>query len=585
MYADKPWLQRYDSYVPKTLEPYPDWTVGDLLKRAAETAPTTSAILMSADIPLVGRKAKTLTYGVLKQQADAFGAALLNLGLKKGDRVALLLPNSPAFVVSWFGALSAGMVAVGMNPTYPPARLAEMLRDCGAKAIVTLSLYYPRIQSIRQETSLEQVIVTNIKEAFPALAAFLFTIAKERKEGHRAELSADDHRLPDLLSKFAGQQPNVEVTKEDVAIFQYTGGTTGPSKAAVSTHSAVVANTLQQNAWLSGSEPSPPGTRMLAAIPFYHVYGMISVIASAVTARAEMVIVPDARKIDDLVDVIVTYRPEIFHGVPALYNAVNAHEKVVSGAADLSCIQHCLSGSAPLPRATKETFEKFTGGTLIEGYGMSEAPTATHANPLHGENRAGSVGLPLPDTLCRIVNPEDPLELVPVGGIGEIAISGPQLMRGYHERPTETQNVLITDEQGQRWLLTGDLGRMSEDGYFYIVDRKKDMALIGGFNVYPNQVDQVLNSHPAVAEVAVGVIPHPEKEGQEALKAWVVTKPGLSVTKEDLMEFAAEKLARYEIPSRYEFVEALPRTAVGKILRRELIQSEIQRHSSSGNAT
>lgn len=585
MYDDKPWLQRYDSYVPKTLEPYPDWTVSDILKRAAETAPAASAVLMSAALPLLGRKAKTVSYGELYQQANALGAALLDMGLKKGDRVGLLMPNSTAFVVSWFGVLGAGMVAVGLNPTYPPARLAEMLQDSGAKAIISLSLFYPSIQSIRKNTQLEQVIVTNIKEGFPSLAAFLFTVAKEKKEGHRVELSSHDHALPDLLNRFAGKQPAVEVTPEDIAIFQYTGGTTGPSKAAVSSHRAIVANTLQQNAWLSGQELPPPGTRMLAAIPFYHVFGMISVIASAVTARGEMVIVTNARDINDLVDVIQTYRPEIFHGVPALYNAINVHEAVVSGKVDLSCIKHCLSGSAPLPRATKETFEQYSGGTLIEGYGMSEAPTATHANPLHGENRTGSVGLPLPDTLCRIVNPEDPRELVPVGEIGEIAISGPQLMRGYHERPTETQNVLVSDENGRRWLLTGDLGRMSEDGYFYIVDRKKDMALIGGFNVYPNQVDQVLNLHPSVAEVAVGVIPHPEKEGQEALKAWVVTKPDMSVTKEELMEFAAQKLARYEIPSRYEFVEALPRTAVGKILRRELIQSEIQRQSSSGKAT
>lgn len=585
MYDDKPWLQHYDSYVPKTLEPYPDWTVSDILKRAAETAPTASAVLMSAALPLLGRKAKTVSYSELHQQANALGAALLDMGLKKGDRVGLLMPNSTAFVVSWFGVLGAGMVAVGLNPTYPPARLAEMLQDNGAKAIITLSLFYPSIQSIRKDTQLEQVIVTNIKEGFPSLAAFLFTVAKEKKEGHRVELSSHDHALPDLLNRFAGKQPAVAVTPEDIAIFQYTGGTTGPSKAAVSSHRAIVANTLQQNAWLSGQELPAPGTRMLAAIPFYHVFGMISVIASAVTARGEMIIVTNARDIHDLVDVIQTYRPEIFHGVPALYNAINVHEAVVSGKVDLSCIKHCLSGSAPLPRATKETFEQYSGGTLIEGYGMSEAPTATHANPLDGENRTGSVGLPLPDTLCRIVNPEDPHELLPVGEIGEIAISGPQLMRGYHERPTETQNVLISDENGRRWLLTGDLGRMSEDGYFYIVDRKKDMALIGGFNVYPNQVDQVLNLHPAVAEVAVGVIPHPEKEGQEALKAWVVIKPDMSVTKEELMEFAAQKLARYEIPSRYEFVEALPRTAVGKILRRELIQSEIQRQSSSGKAT
>jgi long-chain acyl-CoA synthetase len=292
-----------------------------------------------------------------------------------------------------------------------------------------------------------------------------------------------------------------------------------------------------------------------------------------------MAIVPNARNIDDLLGIIQKYRPSVFHGVPALYNAVNDHPDVISKKIDLSSIDYCISGSAPLPRPTKETFEQLSGGKLVEAYGMSEAPTATHANPLHGENRTGSVGLPLTDTLCRIVNPESSLEALPFGDVGEIAISGPQLMKGYHGHPTETQNVLVTDDQGRRWLLTGDIGYMSDDGYFHIVDRKKDMALIGGFNVYPNQVDQVLNAHPAVAEVAVGVIPHPEKVGQEALKAWVVLKDGESVSTEELMEFASEKLARYEIPSRYEFIDELPRTSVGKILRRQLIQKELERQS------
>jgi long-chain acyl-CoA synthetase len=576
-YRDKPWLQHYDDYVPHSLEPYPDWTVGDILSRAAERAPRTPAMIMSAVLPLFGRVAKTVTYAELVAQADALGAGLLAMGLKKGDRVALLMVNSPAFVVTWFGVLRAGLVAVGLNPTYPPARLRDMLNDSGAKAIVTLSLFYPKIKQIRYETRLEQVIVTNIKEGFTTLASTLFTLFKEKKDGHRVPLESGDHSLPDILQRYASQKPNVSVSKDDFAIFQYTGGTTGPSKAAVSTHSAIVANTLQQAAWLNGSIEAEPGSITLAALPFYHVFGMISVIASVTVLAGTMVLVPNARDIGDLLDIIKTYRPSIFHGVPALYNAVNTHELVAAGKVDLSSINYCLSGSAPLPRPTKERFEELSGASLIEGYGMSEAPTATHCNPLHGENRTGSVGLPLPDTLCRIVSPEDPFEEMAVGDVGEIAISGPHLMQHYHERPTETDNALVTDESGCRWLLTGDLGYMSEDGYFHIVDRKKDMALIGGYNVYPNQVDQVLTAHPAVTEVAVGVIPHPEKVGQEALKAWVVLEAGQQVTEEELMAFASEKLARYEIPSRYEFVEALPRSDVGKILRRELIRRELER--------
>lgn len=580
-YDDKPWVKKYDDYVPASLEPYPDWTIADLLSRAAENVPDVPAIIMSAEVPALGRKGKVSTYAELKAQADAFGAALLGLGLKKGDRVALLLPNSSAFVLGWFGILSAGMIAVGLNPSYPPARLAEMIKDSGAKAILTLSLFYGAVQQIRDKTPLEQVIVTNIKEGFPPLAASLFGLFKEKKGGHRVVLAQGDHSLPDLLKKYAGQKPTVQLSKDDVAIFQYTGGTTGPSKAAVSTHGAIVANTLQQNAWLTSKDKAVAGTGILAAIPFYHVFGMISVIATAVTTWGTMLIVVNARDAGELLSVIQTYRPKIFHGVPALYNMLNVHPDVISGKMDLSSIEYCLSGSAPLPRPTKDTFEQLSSAKLIEGYGMSEAPTATHVNPLLGENRAGSVGLPMPDTLCRIVSAEDYNEVMPVGKIGEIAISGPQLMLGYHERPTESQNVLVQDKEGRRWLLTGDLGYMSEDGYFFIVDRKKDMALIGGFNVYPNQVDQVLNEHPAVAEVAVGIIPHPDKPGQEALKAWVVLKEGQTVSSEELMAFAGQKLARYEIPSRYEFLEALPRTAVGKILRRELVQQEIERQEAA----
>lgn len=576
-YDDKPWLQKYDDYVPHTLEPYPDWTVPDLLARSAEQSPNTPMCLMSTVLPLLGRVDKAITYREAKQQADALSAALQDLGLNKGDRVALLMPNCTAFVLSWFAILGAGMVTVGLNPTYPPARLAEMIKDSDAKAVITLSLFYPAVQHIRTITPIEHVIVTNIKEGFPPLAARLFTLFKEKKEGHRVVIDPQDHALPDLLEKYRGKTPTLNLSTDDVAIFQYTGGTTGPSKAAVSNHGAIVSNALQQNAWLSGTDAPEAGRVILAAIPFYHVYGMISVIASSTYSNATMAIVPNARNIEDMLGVIQKYRPTVFHGVPALYNAVNVHPDVLSKKVDLSSIDYCISGSAPLPRPTKDTFENLTGGKLVEAYGMSEAPTATHANPLNGENRTGSVGLPLTDTLCRIVNPENPLEALPIGDIGEIAIGGPQLMKGYHGRPTETQNVLVTDENGQQWLLTGDIGYMSDDGYFFIVDRKKDMALIGGFNVYPNQVDQVLNAHPAVAEVAVGVIPHPEKVGQEALKAWVVLKDGASATKEELMEFAGEKLARYEIPSRYEFIDALPRTSVGKILRRQLIQEELDK--------
>jgi long-chain acyl-CoA synthetase len=284
---------------------------------------------------------------------------------------------------------------------------------------------------------------------------------------------------------------------------------------------------------------------------------------------AAMVMVPNARDIDDLLDNIVTFRPTLFMGVPALYNALNYHPRVTSGQADMSSIRGCISGSAPLAPETKRRFEELTGGVVMEGFGMSEAPTATHCNPFQGENRPGAIGLPFPDVECRIVSLDDGKTDVPVGEPGELIMRGPVMMTGYHNMPTETANTLRDG-----WLYTGDIARMDDDGYFYIVDRKKDMVLIGGFNVYPTQVEKVIKEHPDVVEVAVAGIPHPEKEGQEALKAWIVKKPDSALTIEELLKHCEQKLAKYEIPRRMEFVAELPKTAVGKILRRELVKQE-----------
>jgi long-chain acyl-CoA synthetase len=434
------------------------------------------------------------------------------------------------------------------------------------------------IKQIQPRTKVKTVIVTNVKEYLPPLARMLFTVAREKKDGHRVEsLHAGDGWFQEVLAKYAGRKPNVEVKPDDLAIFQYTGGTTGVSKAAMSQHRALVANTVQCRAVLLGGGKGASGSNevFLGAIPFFHVYGLITVVGFAISLGARIVLVPNARDIPDLLDVIDKFKPTIFMGVPALYNAINNHADVKSGKVSLRSIRICMSGSAPLPPATKREFEQLSGGKLLEGFGMSEAPTATHANPLNGENRTGSIGLPFPDVDVRIVSLDDGETDLPVGEVGELVISGPQLMTGYHGMPTETANTL-RQKDGKTWLYTGDIARMDEDGYFYIVDRKKDMALIGGFNVYPNNVEKVLTEHPAVLEAGVAAVPHPEKEGQEALKAWVVLRPGSTVTAEELIEHASKFLARYEIPTRFAFVESLPKTTVGKTLRRELVQMELE---------
>jgi len=373
------------------------------------------------------------------------------------------------------------------------------------------------------------------------------------------------------VEKHLGQKPDVAVVAEDLCIYQYTGGTTGTPKGAMSTHRALVANTLQMSAVLQPEQDEI----FLGAIPLFHVFGMVAIVSKAIYVGGKIAFVLNARDIDDLLGVIEKCRPTLFHGVPALYSAINNHPKVVAGEVKLDCIRACISGSAPLPPATKRRFEELSGGKLLEGYGMSEAPTASHVNPLHGDNRTGSVGLPMPDMDMCIVSLEDGETILPVGEVGELVMTGPQLMTGYHNQPEETVNA-IHEWDGKRWLFTGDIARMDDDGYFYIIDRKKDMALIGGFNVYPAMIEKVLSEHEGVLEVGVAAIPHPEKSGQEALKAWIVLRPGKEVTKQELISHCSTYLAPYEVPTRYAFIDELPKSEVLKTLRFELVRMEME---------
>ncbi|MBZ0291055.1 MAG: long-chain fatty acid--CoA ligase [Anaerolineae bacterium] len=551
---------------------YPPLPLHALLSKSAREKPEYVALVTTLELPLFGRVESEMTYAELERYSNAFAAALVDMGLKKGDRVALVMPNIAAFVISFYAVLKAGGVVAATNPTYPSEKIQFQINDCGARFIITMSLYYDKVKEIQPDTKVKSVVVTNVKEYFPAVGKFLFTLAKEKKEGHRVEqLAEGDCWLQDLLKQYDGQQSNVEVTPDDLALFQYTGGTTGVPKAAMAPHKALVANTLQINAVCQ------PGDNeiYLGALPMFHVFGLVAVLGAAVQTGARIILIINARETNDVIGAINKYKPTLFHGVPALYNAVNNNPIVRSGEVNLRSLRACISGSAPLSPATKQEFEKLTGAKLLEGYGMSEAPTASHVNPLRGENRTGSIGLPMPDMDIRIVSLDDEVTDVPVGEIGELVMAGPQVMCGYYGMPTETANAL-RERDGKVWLYTGDIARMDEDGYFYIVDRKKDMALIGGFGVYPNAVEKAIKEHPAVFEVGVAAIPHPEKEGQEALKAWVVLNPGMSITEKELMEHCSQRLARYEVPSRYSFVDELPKSTVGKTLRRELIRMELE---------
>lgn len=573
-YADRPWVKHYDSGVPASLDPYPSQALHESLRDIAATHPDAIALVTSAHVPLFGRLANEMTYAELNRQSDELAAALQARGVKRGDRVAIVMPNVAAFVVSFYAVLKAGGVVAAMNPTFPAEKLQWYLDDCDAKVAIVMSLFYDSVKSVQSRTQIESLIVTNVKEYLPAIAATLFSLAKEKKGGHRiSALGERDVWLQDLLRQYAGQKPTGEVTGDDLAIFQYTGGTTGIAKAAMSTHRALVANTLQCKTWLLGDQQNGANEVFLGAIPMFHVFGMVAVLSFAMSMGARIILVPNARDLNDVLDVIDVFKPTLFNGVPALYNALNEHPDVKSGKRSLRSINLCVSGSAPLPPAVKRRFEELCNGTLLEGFGMSEAPTATHCNPARGENRTGSIGLPFPDVEVCIVSLEDGVTEVPVGETGELLISGPQLMVGYHKMEDETA-IALRELGGKTWLYTGDIAKMDEDGYCYIIDRKKDMVIIGGFNVYPTNVEKILAEHPAVHEVAVAGVPHPDKPGLETLKAWVVLREGQTTTADELISHAQKHLAHYELPRRITFVDSLPKTAVGKTLRRELVAGE-----------
>lgn len=585
IYDDRPWTQKYDPHVPPSMMPYPEHSLHDLLTRTASKNPSYVALVTTAKLPFAGRLSRTVDYAQLDSLSDALAAALVELGLKKGDRVAIVMPNCVAFAISYFAILKAGGVVAAANPTYPPMKLAYQINDCDAKFVLCLSLFYNTIKSIQAQTQVITVIVSSVKEYFPLPAKILFTLAREKKDGHFLErLAEGDLWFQDVLRRYAGRKPDVKVEADDRALFQYTGGTTGVSKGAIATHRALVTNTYQLQTWTGINKGIFPVSAdeliFLGAIPMFHAYGLIALLSQAIVAGGRIVLIPNPRDIDEVVDVIHHYKPNVFLGVPAMFNAVNNHPRVKSGEVSLQSFMFNSSGAAPLPPATKRTFEELSGSVISEGFGMSELPVATHSNPILGENRLNSIGLPLPDVDARIVSLDDGVTPVPVGDVGELVIHAPNMMIGYHKLPTETANTL-REVDGKIWLYTGDIARMDEDGFFYIVDRKKDMALIGGFNVYPNVIEKILKEHPAVSEVGVAAVPHPEKEGQEALKAWIVLQPGMTVMEQELINHCRQHLAEYEIPRRFAFISELPKTTVGKTLRRELIQMEMQEYEKS----
>jgi len=561
--SDRPWLKHYDEGVPTTID-YPEVPLYRLLEDSAREFP---------DRPCTIFKGARISYAEMDELTDRLAAGLADMGVRKGTPVAIFMPNSPQFVIAFYAILKAGGIVVATNPLYTGREIEHQMNDSGTEIMLVMSNFYKLIKEVQSKTSLKTLIVANIKDYLPPVLRILFGLLKEKKEGHYAELQAGDLWFQDVLKKYSREQrPHVDVGPNDPAIYQYSGGTTGVSKAAIALHRNLVANTLQIQSFMPDIKRGQE--IVLMAIPMFHVYGLVAGMSFGIASAASLVMVPNPRDMEDVLQSIAKYRPTIYPGVPTMYNAINNHPDVKAGKVDVSSIRGCISGSAPLLRETKVTFEKLTGGKLVEGYGLSEAPTATHCNPLSGMSKEGSIGVPLPDVDARIISLDDEQTPLGVGEIGELVIKGPQVMFGYLNMPTETANSLRDG-----WLYTGDIARMDEDGFFYIVDRKKELIKPSGYQVWPREVEEVIIENPKVLEVGVAGVPDAYRG--ETVKAWVVLKPGETATEDEIKEWCKERIAPFKVPTQVEFRAELPKTTVGKVLRRELVRQDREKSEAS----
>jgi long-chain acyl-CoA synthetase len=555
-----PWTQHYDADVPRSLSPYPAKTLLDYARENAIARP---------DSPAIFFKGATLTNADLARLSDRFAAALVDAGVRRGDRVALLLPNCPQFVIAEFGIWKAGAIALPLNPLYTAGELLEPLRTSGATTIVTLTSFYKRVKEIQPQTSVKTIVATNIKEYFPRVLRLLFTLVKEKKTGHRVAIEPGDVWFQDLLKKGADRRADVNPPRpDDPAIMLMSGGTTGTPKAVVGLHRCFVEAGEQLNAWLHRPKGAPEDIS-LVPLPLFHVYACVGVQSHCFVSRTPMTLVPNPRDIEDLLKTIARVHPTLFSAVPALFIALLNHPKVKGKSIDFSSIRACFSGAAPLMAATKEQFEQLTGGRIVEGYSLTEAMMACVVNPLNGVNKVGSVGVPLPDVEIAIVDSDTGERFLDRGETGEIIVRAPQLMVGYLDSPEETARALRTHDSGGPWLHTGDLGYLDEDSFLFIVDRQKDLIKTSGYQVWPREIEEVLAGHPGVQDVGVAGVPSAVKG--EVVKAWVVRRAGMNPTVDELRAFCREKLAPYKTPAHVEFRDALPKNVAGKVLRRVLV--------------
>lgn len=538
--TERLWLKNYP--VRWSLE-YPEISLYDYMRQSTDAYADLVALVFFGD---------EITFGQMHENIDKIASALVAMGVKKGDRIALMQPNCPQYVYTYYACMMLGAIVVQMNPLYTPNEVEFIIRDSGAKIFFGVDAVFASFHAVREKLNMEKVVVSRL----------LWT-----------PVEGDVIWFNDLLRQYGPNFAKAKISvKEDVAVFQYTGGTTGFPKAAMLTHFNLVSNVIQIKEWLKEwlEEKHKDGIKQeygIGILPFFHSYGMTCVMNVGLTLPSGQVLVPRF-DIQALLELIKQYKPSLFPAVPTIYTAITNHPEADRYGID--SVEICNSGAAPMPVDVLERFEAKTGSKLLEGYGLSEASPVTHANPTKGTRKPGSVGLPYPDTDCKLVDIETGTLEVPVGQEGELIIRGPQVMKGYWSRPEETAQTLRDG-----WLYTGDIAKMDDDGYFYIVDRKKDMVITGGYNVYPREVDEVLFGHPKVAEaVAAGL---PDSYYGEVLKAYVVLKEGETCSEKELLDFCAQRIAKYKVPRHIEFRSELPKSAVGKILRRALVDEEKQK--------
>ncbi|MFZ5595426.1 MAG: long-chain-fatty-acid--CoA ligase [Bacillota bacterium] len=553
MYSQRPWLKMYPEGVRPNLD-YPEILVHDFLEETAKKYPNRNAFI------LAGRK---LTYTQFRDQVYRMATALSKMGVKQGDRVGLMLPNSFQMAISIYATLKIGAIGVSINPLYTERELEHQINDSGLETIVFLDLMGNKVMNVAEKTPIKRLVATGIQDYLPFPLAVLYKF-KVKQMGQWVELPKDRGimRFNDLIRNNPPNPPRVDIKPDDIALLQYTGGTTGFSKGAMLTHRNLVANVTQLLEIVK--DIAEEGKEVfISMLPYFHAFGLTVCLNCSIRFGATQILIPrfDVKMI---LESISKYKATFFPGTPTMYIAMLQYPDLKKY--DITSLKGCISGAAPLPLEVQKNFQEKSGSMLVEGYGLSECSPVTHCNPL-GSTVDGSIGIPLPDVECKIVDKDTGENEVPVGEIGELCIKAPQVMKGYWNKPEENEKVFRDG-----WFYTGDIARMDENGKFYIVERKKDLIIAGGYNIYPREVEEVLYEHPKVMEAAVAGVPH-EYRG-ETVKAFIVLKEGQTATKEEIVDFCKERLAAYKVPKIVEFRQELPKTLVGKVLKRVLVEEE-----------